>query len=207
VRYLNLEEIIGEFTAVKSYTEKSIWAECDVLVQAHDDGFTIEAIKRQIAHAARCSSRLVYDRYKTGRVFPPEHRDTSLSPEIHRICASQVDLRENNPDYTPAYDWLAVAAENEYSTRKLSKAIRASGGNPDKDKPVYLLDDVEAEIADYDYKDDWITLRLFGELPRVLLGDLVIVTIVKRAQVQAPSAELVRKEPETTPINLDEIPF
>lgn len=192
-RYQSLEDVVSEYTTVKELTEKSIWAECDVLVQAHDDGFTIDEIKRQIAHAARCSSRLVYDRYKMGRVFPPERRNPMLTPEIHRICASQVDLRETSPDFGPAYDWLAIAAENEYSTRKLSKAIKNAGGNPDADKPVYLLDDVEAWISDVRAAAYGAYITLYVEPCQPIKPEQTVhVTIVK-----APPVE---REPEALPL-------
>ncbi len=123
-----LEDIITDFIAAVETESAALFLQGDILVSAERKGYNIREIDKTIASQARMSRVLVYTRYVTSKVFPAEKRNPELNWTIHRICAT-TDAPEK---------WLAVAADEQLSTRQLQEAIAVSKG--EAAKGVYLLD-------------------------------------------------------------------
>lgn len=128
MRYDSLETITSAFISATQAETDALFNQGDVLVAAVDAGYDIRQIDNHIASQARLSRATVYTRYKTSSTFPPHKRNAELSWYMHRLCATT-----DKPG-----DWLALAADEQLSTRQLMDAIAAAGQGVEK--PRYLLD-------------------------------------------------------------------
>jgi hypothetical protein len=143
--YTNLEEIASAYVQAAQAESEALFQQGDVLIEAIEDGWRVKDVVRHCASLTRRTTRTVFSRYHVSKVFTPELRDDALDWSIHALCA----------DTPKPYDWLALAADgyddengvhHDHSYRTLKAAIKAAGGEPDANKPVYLLDNVEAMI-------------------------------------------------------------
>jgi len=112
----NLEDLKTEFTRLKERSQEARWAQGDLIIWARAR-WGGRGLTSSIAQALACSVRHVQDLERTAQAFRPSARARDMAWEIHRLAATT-----DKPGY-----WMDQAVGHQYSTRQLSRAIKAGG--------------------------------------------------------------------------------
>jgi hypothetical protein len=132
--YESLEEIKDALVTATQIEAGAKWAQGDILVEGTTPdalqrfGMTKRQLLTEVGVAVGKGKRTIEKRLKTSLAFPPADRNEAVSWEAHHLC-STTD--------TPLY-WLQIAADQQLSVDELEAAIKAAGGEPRKEDPVYL---------------------------------------------------------------------
>lgn len=133
--FSNLEDVVSAFVDMTEVESNAMFAQGDVIVEAVKQGFGAKATVKACAAQAKRSERTVWRRYDTAFVFAPEQRNPEMFWGIHALCA-----KTNDP-----FKWLALAADEHWSTRELEDAIAAAGDKV-AEKPEFILKSVECNV-------------------------------------------------------------
>lgn len=108
------EEVLELYLFCLEKGESSMWERAAVITVMHD---CMKLKPRQIASALGCSSSLVRKMARVFNAFPNNEDRIPVLSFRHHIIASH----SSNPA-----EWLAKAADNEWSTRQLQEAINTT---------------------------------------------------------------------------------
>lgn len=183
----SLEAVGEEFKKADDIENESLFVKGHIVKRAIEQGFSIDETIGYCAAMTTQDKRTVYRYYSVARTF--KHRMFGLRHEMHAIASDTIDYRK---DMTPdelqqaqknALEWLKIASKEQYSTRALRAAIKATGGRVDV-KPLVLLDGVQCTIKDLWF--DSLTIKFDHSLPQEvldLMGEAVKITLVQSPPV------------------------
>lgn len=123
----NLESVVSAYVDMTIAETNTMFAQGDVIVQAVAQGYSAQALVNACASQAKRSERTVWRRYHTALTFAPERRNPEMCWEIHALCS----------ETKAPHEWLAIAVDEQFSTRELEAAIKAAGETVAK--PEFVL--------------------------------------------------------------------
>lgn len=134
--FSNLEDVAIAYLDATENENSALFEQGDVIVNAVASGFNVNEVVKHLAGLTRRTSRTIYRRYRTADKFPQHKRNPECYWELHALAAAT-----DNPD-----EWLAKAADEQWSSRQLKDAIIASDDHVDLE-PEYVLDRVECTVV------------------------------------------------------------
>ena len=183
---MNIDDLDTMLVQALDMENGGLFLQGDCIVAGIESGLSRKLVYGRFAYLSRRGLRTAKQRHKVSAIFTPDRRDDALNWSFHSLCASAADLRKPET-WTAAYQWLERAggliADREYSVEDLANDMKASGLDPNAEKPVYILDKNIATFLDCDFVRNTITIAL-GEniplLPQDIYGAEVVVTIVQK---------------------------
>lgn len=189
---MNLEDYNTMLVTALEMEDKSLFYQGDLIIAGVEE-FGRKTAYGRFCHYARKSERTAKQRHKVSAIFDESRRSPILNWTFHSLCAGVADLRKPET-WNKAYEWLdratgLIADGREYSTDDLLNDMKASGDDPNADKPVYIADKANAIIVGADTKSLELTLKFADLEPfkRIQAGMVLearefVVTIVQKVQ-------------------------
>jgi hypothetical protein len=200
--YTSLQDVSSAYTSALEQEDDGLFAQGAVIAAAVDAGFVRKDVLTHCAQLGGQSVRTTRNRERVWRVFgEPGRRAQHIRWSLHDLCCTGVNI-DDKSTYADARKWLEIAEAGytdetgqwrPHSYATLKAQIVASGGDPDSDKPVYLLDNVEAELF-YFYPGSGlghgvIELRFTSALPNSFLENVKPDHKITVTLVQVPALE------------------
>ena len=190
----SLEAVGEEFKKADDIENESLFVKGRIVKRATEQGFDIDETIGYCAGMTMQDKRTIYRYYSVARTFP--ERLYGLRHECHAIAADTIDYRhemtaaELLEAQKNALGWLKMAAQESLSTRALKAAIKAAGGRVDE-KPIVLLDGVEATIIGITLNGNEMVLKFTDQEPltNIRMGILLNEEKVKLTLVLVAPAE------------------
>lgn len=185
IQYTSLDEVGTDYISATQDETEALFHQGEIVLTAIHQGFQVKEVVYHCASLTRRKARTVFHRYAVAKTFPADKRDDSLDWTMHSLCAGT----------SAPYKWLEIASEGYldangdmkgHTCRTLKAAIKAAGGDPDKDKPVYLFDNIEATVNKvYSTSDGmrYVEFRVGDMLP-ARIGTKVTLTVLQTIAVE-----------------------
>jgi hypothetical protein len=143
--YDTLEEAVSAYVAQVQATEHSKLRESAIAFAAVESKLgTKEAVLEHLGNQSGRSRTTMHQRWKVGMVFPPDTWNESLTWSHHELCSRTWSA--DTPDLP--HRWLARAADDQWSTRKLAMALAGdSRYDPDTAPVRFLADAVPVRLS------------------------------------------------------------
>lgn len=191
---MNSEDLDGLLIEALDMENGGLFMQGDVIVSGIANNLPRRYVYGRFAYLSRRGLRTAKQRHKVSAIFTADKRNPELNWTFHSLCASVADLRKPET-WNKAYEWLdraagTIANDREYSTEDLANDMKATGNDPNADKPVYLLDKVEGLFEHIQRPIGNIELTAITiHVPREYYEQLsgvedaeVIITIVQKVQ-------------------------
>ncbi len=188
---MNIDDLDTMLVQALDMENGGLFLQGDCIVTGIESGLSRKLVYGRFAYLSRRGLRTAKQRHKVSAIFTPDRRDDALNWSFHSLCASAADLRKPET-WTAAYQWLEragglIADDREYSVEDLANDMKASGLNPNAEKPIYIADKDSAILISADTNTREITLKFedlepFKKITTGMVWDNVpfIVTIVQK---------------------------
>lgn len=188
---MNNEDLDNALIEALDMENGGLFLQGDVIVSGIENGLRRRYVYGRFAYLSRRGLRTAGQRHKVSAIFTSDRRNPELNWTFHSLCASVADLRKPET-WNKAYEWLdraagTIANDREYSTEDLANDMKASGDDPNANKPIYIADKDSAILISADTHTREITLKFedlepFKKITASMVWENVpfIVTIVQK---------------------------
>lgn len=184
---MKTEQLDDMIIAALDMENDGLFSQGDAIVAGVEEGLGRKYVYGRFAYLSRRGVRTAKQRHKVSAIFTSDRRNPELNWTFHSMCAIAADLRKPET-WNKAYDWLeraagTIADNRDYSTEDLANDMKATGLDPNADKPEYLFDKDIALFLDYDPVKCTFTLQLGENLPLLpidIIGSEVVITVVRK---------------------------